>query len=104
MKTAILWTERARRDLFEIGDFIARDKPGAAPKLVGEILDAVGRTALFPASGRIVPEFGRSDLREVILGNYRVVYRLDERTIVVLTVFEGHSRIDESLAEHANST
>ncbi len=103
MKTAILWSKRARRDLLEIGDFIARDKPGAASKLVGEILDAVERTALFPTSGRIVPEFGRSDLREVILGNYRIVYQPDESTIVVLTVFESHSLIDESLAEQTNS-
>lgn len=104
MKTAILWTERARRDLLGIGDFIARDKPGAASKLVGEILGAVGRTALFPTSGRIVPEFARSDIREVILGNYRIVYQLNEGTIVVLTVFERHSLIDESLAEQTSST
>ena len=103
MKTAILWSERARRDLFEIGDFIARDKPGAASKLVREILDAVGRTALFPTSGRIVPEIGRSDIREVILGNYRIVYQLNESTIVVLTVFESHSLIDEFLAKHTDS-
>jgi plasmid stabilization system protein ParE len=103
MKIAILWTERARRDLFEIGDLVARDKPGSASKLIGEILDAVGRTALFPASSRIVPEFGRSDLREVIIGNYRVVYQLDESTIVVLTVFECHRLIDESLAEQTKN-
>jgi hypothetical protein len=40
---------------------------------VGRILDAVQRTALFPTSGRIVPEIDRSDIREVILENYLIV-------------------------------
>ena len=99
MKTTILWSERARRDLLEIGDFIARDKPQTAAAWVGKILHAVQRTALFPDSGRIVPEIDRSDIREVILENYRIVYQLSETTIIVLTVFESHRLIDETLTE-----
>ena len=97
MKTTILWSERARLDLLEIGDFIARDKPQAAATWVEKILHAVQRTALFPASGRIVPEIDRSDIREVILENYRIVYQLGETTIIILTVSESHRSLDESL-------
>ena len=43
MKAAILWSKRARLDLLEIGDFIARDRPQAAAAWVGRILDAVNR-------------------------------------------------------------
>jgi plasmid stabilization system protein ParE len=99
MKTTILWSERARLDLLEIGDFIARDKPQAAATWVGKILQAVQRTALFPGSGRIVPEIDRSDIREVILGNYRIVYQLSETTITILTIFESHRSLDETLTE-----
>lgn len=67
MTAAILWSERARLDLLEIGDFIARDKPQAAERWVGKVLNAIERTAAFPTSGRIVPEIDRSDIREVIL-------------------------------------
>lgn len=102
MKAAILWSERARRDVLEIGDFIARDKPQAAAVWVGEILDAVERTALFPTSGRIVPEIDRSDIREIILENYRIVYQLGETVIVILTVFETHRLLDETLADTAD--
>jgi plasmid stabilization system protein ParE len=76
MKAKILWSERARCDLLEIGDFIARDRPQAAAAWVGKILDSAQRTALFPSSGRVVPEIDRSDIREVILDNYRFVYQL----------------------------
>jgi plasmid stabilization system protein ParE len=99
MRATILWTRRARRDLLEIGDFIARDKPGAAAKWVGKILNAVERTALFPTSGRIVPEIDRSDIREIVIDNYRIVYQLSEGTIAILTVPESHRLIDEVLSE-----
>lgn len=103
MRGAILWSERARRDLLEIGDFIARDKPQAAAVWVGRILEAVQRTALFPTSGRIVPEIDQSDIREVILENYRIVYRLGETTITILTVFESHRLIDQALTDPTDS-
>jgi addiction module RelE/StbE family toxin len=103
MKTRILWSERARRNLLEIGDRIARDKPEAAAKWTNKLLNSVERTAMFPTSGRIVPEIDRSDIREVIHGNYRIVYHLKELTITVLTIFECHQLIDESLAERTDS-
>jgi plasmid stabilization system protein ParE len=65
----------------------------------GFILEAVQRTALFPASGRIVPEIDRSDIREVILENYRIVYQLSETTITIFTVFESHRLIDQTLTD-----
>ena len=95
MKTKILWSHRARRDLLDIGDFIAREKPGAAAKWVERIIDAVERTALFPTSGRIVPEIDRGDIREVILDNYRIVYQVQGNQISVLNVFESHRLLVE---------
>jgi toxin ParE1/3/4 len=43
----------------------------------------------FPASGRVVPERGEQTIREVLVGNYRVVYRFTHDTAEVLTVFHG---------------
>jgi addiction module RelE/StbE family toxin len=103
MKTTILWSERARRDLLEIGDFIARDKPRAAAKWIERIFNAIDRAAAFPTSGRIVPEIDRSDIREFILENYRIVYQLTETRIIILTVFESHRLLDESLTDPADS-
>ena len=99
MRARILWSERARLDLLEIGDFIAHDKPLAAAKWVAKILDAVERTAAFPSSGRIVPEIDRSDIREIILEHYRIVYQHKKDEIIVLTVFEGHRSLDDSLSD-----
>jgi toxin ParE1/3/4 len=43
----------------------------------------------FPESGRIVPEDKRGIYREIIVGNYRVVYRVDEDTVTIVTLIHG---------------
>jgi plasmid stabilization system protein ParE len=85
----IVWTSRALRDLRDIGDFIARDNPEAAESWVGELVHAVEALAELPRSGRVVPELGREDIREVVRRSYRIVYRVRSRTLEVLTLFEG---------------
>ncbi|MBX3332466.1 MAG: type II toxin-antitoxin system RelE/ParE family toxin [Nitrospira sp.] len=53
----VKWTQRAKGDLQDVYDFIARDSPRAADALVDRIIHASGRLAAFPESGRIMPEF-----------------------------------------------
>lgn len=88
--TELRWTDRAVADLEEIGDFIARDKPAAARAWVGRLQERARAAATTPQAGRVVPELGRQDIREVILRSYRIVYRVQAGGIVVLTIFEGH--------------
>jgi toxin ParE1/3/4 len=99
----VQWTRRARRDLRGIGDFIARDKPDAATQWVGRILASVDRIATFPGSGRVVPEGGRDDIREVILEAYRIVYLVREHNITILTVFEGHKLLPRGVLKDTDA-
>ena len=55
---------------------------------------AVDRVAAFPHSGRMVPELGDPAVREIILGNYRLVYRRKARTVELLTVYHGSRLLD----------
>lgn len=50
--------------------------------------------AVTALAGRIVPEFNQKDIREVFLGNYRIVYRVGDDGILILTVFEGHQLLN----------
>lgn len=86
----LVWTQRAKEDLQSIGRFIARDNPEAARIWLGKLRASALGAMEQPKIGRIVPELGREDIRERIVGNYRIVYRVRARTIEVLTVFEGH--------------
>jgi len=49
--------------------------------------------AMAPLAGRIVPELGRDDVREVFVRTHRVVCRVRAGPVEVLTVFEGHLRL-----------
>lgn len=90
MRAEIEWTLRARRDVLEIGDFIARDKSMAAAEWVRRLIDTAERISRFPLSGRVVPEVDRPDVREVIIDNHRIVHLVGTTRIVILTVFESH--------------
>ena len=98
---SILWTERARADVVDIGDYIAQRNPVAALRFVDELMDRALILAHQPRSGRVVPEIGAEEFRELIHGNYRIVYRLVGDEVHILTVFEGHrlfgpGRLDSS--------
>ncbi|HOW56529.1 MAG TPA: type II toxin-antitoxin system RelE/ParE family toxin [Smithellaceae bacterium] len=63
--------------------------PDAGESLVREIIAKMERLADFPESGRIVPEFGIANLREIIFPSYRIVYRLDVHAIKVVRVWRS---------------
>ena len=89
------WTLNARDDLRRIRRYIARDKPDAAKRWVQRLRERARKAASMPHAGRVVPEFDRDDIREVIVGNYRIVYRVRATEVLVLTVFESHKLLGE---------
>lgn len=85
----VRWTRGAVEDLREIRSFIGLDDARAATRWVERLRARARLAADHPLSGRIVPEFGRGDLREVFVRSYRIVYRALPDEIHVLTIFEG---------------
>ena len=86
----IRWSAEAATDIQAIHDFIARDSERYARAICAEIVEAVDQLTRFPYSGRIVPELSRDDFRELVVGSYRIVYRLRGTALVeIVTVFHG---------------
>lgn len=85
----IVWSPLALARIGEIVDYIAQDNLSAASKWVNTVFLKVERLARFPESGRVVPEIKRNDIREIIYGNYRIVYRIRRGQIAILTVRHG---------------
>ena len=92
----VRWTLQASQDLNSIVDFIARDSSQYARLFVVDIFQAVERIGEFPESGRMVPELRDPVVREIILGNYRLVYRLREKRVELLTIYHGARLLDPS--------
>ncbi len=91
----IFWTRQSREDLRSVRAHIARDAPATASAYVRKLRLSVGRLKQFPYSGEVVPEVGREDLREVLQGNYRIIYRVSERRVDILAVFHSSRIFDE---------
>jgi addiction module RelE/StbE family toxin len=87
----IVWTLRSREDLRDIATFIAKDNPPAALKLGELIFARVDTLERFPELGRVVPERNQPNLREMVVKNYRVIYRVrhKDKLLEILRVWHG---------------
>jgi toxin ParE1/3/4 len=82
----IIWSPLSVDRMTEISEYIAEDNPDASIKWVESIFEIIGRLKQFPESGRIVPEINKSHIREIIQGNYRIIYKVRQEEIFILTV------------------
>ena len=85
----IVWTERAQLRLQEIHDYIAQDQPQNAQRMVDRLIRRGDQIDQHPYSGREVPEYQREEIREIIEGAYRIIYRILPDCIEVMTVRHG---------------
>ena len=89
MARTVVWAEAAARDLDEAAEFIARDSPYYAAALVREARAAGRSLRAFAERGRIVPEAGLEDLRELFVQSYRLIYQVEARKVSVLAFVHG---------------
>ena len=82
----IIWSPLAVEKISEIAEYISRDDPIAATNWVNSIFNRARQIKSFPEIGRSVPEIRRSEIRELVYGNYRIIYRLETEQISILTV------------------
>jgi len=87
--TRVLWAPQAIQDVEAIRAHVARDSTHYADLVAERIITAVERLQDHPRSGRVVPELGDESIREVIHGNYRIIYRLRNDVVEIATVFHG---------------
>jgi plasmid stabilization system protein ParE len=90
-RAPVAWTRPALDSLLDIVRHIQTDNLPAARRFASQIKAKVARLEQFPESGRPVPEFPSSGLRELIIGDYRVIYRAVKgpASVQVLAVRHG---------------
>ena len=92
----VVWTLQALKDIEAICEFIAKDAPRYAQIFATRVFNATNRLEIFPESGRIVPEINKKNIREVIFGNYSIIYRLQKDKVQILTVYHSARLLDFS--------
>ena len=97
MVRKIKWTIRALDDLHDIHEFIAKDSKRYAQIQIENIQNAVSNLLSFPMIGHKIPELPHLQYREILVGNYRVVYRLENKhdLVIVMSVMNCRRLLKE---------
>ena len=82
----ITWSPLAVEQVQDIASYIALDKPAAAKQWDEKIFSSVEILSEFPDSGRVVSEIKRKEIRELVQGNYRVIYKTKPKEVLILIV------------------
>ena len=88
----IRWSPRGKKRLLDCARYIAVQSQDRATVLrwIDKVYAAVESVETFPRSGGIVREIGRDDIREVLHGDYRIIYRIRRNSVEVISVRYGH--------------
>jgi len=89
----INWTNQSKSDLKGVAEYVSRDSVRYAKNQLFRIRKKTSIFRKHPHSGRIVPEFETSEIRELFKGNYRIIYRLvNPQRIDILTIHHSSRR------------
>ena len=96
----IFWTNAAENDLKEIIGYISIRNPSNAKKILNKIKSNASSLHIFPEKGRIVPELqeqGISQYRELIIPPWRLIYRIAEKKVFVLSFLDSRRNVEDIL-------
>lgn len=88
----VIWTQPAKADLRAVHDYIARDSRYYAKKVAQEIRQRTIVLDGLPRMGRVVPEVGDDNVREISIYSYRILYEIRADDVFVLALV--HKRQD----------
>jgi toxin ParE1/3/4 len=96
------FAESAADDLLQVlAWYASQDVPDVGRRLVAAVIERVDQLAMFPDSGRVVPEFDTPWLRELEMPPFRIVYRRESVGVVVVRVWRSERLMDPSLGGNA---
>jgi toxin ParE1/3/4 len=94
----IIWTQRSLNDLKSIAEYIAKDSVKYASLTLQRILEVTKYLETNTRIGRMVPDVGKNiKIREIILGNYRIIYKITSpQSVHILTVHHSSRKLKQT--------
>ena len=106
-KYQVVWSNIAENDLKNIIEYIADDSPPNALKIFKSIKQKPSKLNTFPERGRIVPELrdqGILQYRELVISQWRILYRISEMNVFVLSVLDSRRNIEDILLKRLTNS
>jgi len=101
-RCSVEYAESAADDLLQIlAWYASQDVPDVGRRLVAAVIERVDQLERFPESGRVVPEFDTPWLRELELPPFRIVYRRQTASVIVVRVWRSERLMDPTLGGNA---
>ena len=97
----VTWSNPAKNDLKKIHDYIAKDSKFYAVKVSQEFIEKSEKLKVFPKMGRIVPEIGDPNIRELFVYSYRLIYEISSAKIEILAIIHGRQDFHKSIDNNA---
>ena len=94
MAWEVRWAQAALDDLDSVAGHIGKDSPNYAATFVRDVLEAGCSLAQMAERGRVVPEWHEDSIRELLLGNYRLIYQVTEQVVYVVGLVHGARDLD----------
>ena len=85
----IIWSPESLDDIRLIHEYISRDSIYQANLFIDQVINKADRLADFSDLGRIIPELNDSDKREIIIGNYRLMYKISINEVWITGIIHG---------------
>lgn len=85
----IIWTELALAELEHIKEYISFDSVFYAKNVIQRIRNKVKILKQFPKRGGRIPEINIENYRQLIEGNYRIMYKISNDKVYILSIFHG---------------
>ena len=89
MDRKVIWSYEATDDLDALAEYIARDSSFYAAAFTQQVLDISRSLNVFSERGRIVPELGNPNIRELLIREYRLIYNIEQSRVVILAFVHG---------------
>ena len=89
MAREVVWADCAWQDLEQAADYIARDSPSYAGTLIRLAREAARSLREMSERGRVVPELEDSQIRELFVARYRLIYRVEADRVQILAFVHG---------------
>lgn len=99
-KYKVVWANVAECDLIDIIEYISKDSPQNASKILKKIKQKASELYTLPERGRIVPELqdqGILQYREIVIPPWRLIYRITERKVFVLSLIDSRRNVEDIL-------
>ena len=89
MAHELIWSEEALEDIDSIATYIEKDSPIYAKSVVSKFFEKVEILISFPKLGRVVPEINQENIRELFVYSYRLIYKIESNTILIVAIIHG---------------